>query len=256
MKFERIGFTEFLAESEEQVSYKQKLDSSDPKKIIDMIKSNCFNMNIKKPYWRGMKSSGDCLLIDGSKGQRKSNDTTNYYTMLIDHFAKKDQPLRTKSLICETNAGKNYAKRYADMHMGDLYAVYPYDNADIGFVGKQDIWDVEVNINGDKLRTVKWNDQFKAAGLDESSYDSFIASIKKIFDKPEADRSQKETQIYMTFGRKFENVEKHLENAYSADKLKFKIGSTATIDGSKESEVWISGNCIFVKYDFWKEHMK
>jgi len=262
MKFEKVNFTTFLAEretketSEEKVSYKQKLDSSDPEVIIKMIEKNCTNMDIKKPYWRGMKESGDCLLIDGSKGHRKSADTSNFYTMLLDHFAKKGQPLRSKSLICETNAGKSYAQGYANAYGSIMYAVYPFNNAEIGFVGTEDIWDIEVKIGNKVHRIDIWNDVFRSAKLSDSSYKDFIDSIKRMFDKDMKELSVSEKAIYSAFDEEVSNVESYLAKSYSIDTLNFKIGTTTNIDNNKKSEVWISGKCIFVSHDFWEKHLK
>ena len=96
-----MKFVEFLTESEQQSDYKKKISVED---AIILAKNN---PNTEKLIFRGMKDSGDYLLIEGDKGGRQSAHTKNYYTMLLDQQLKDSKyPMRSKSIICTTN--RNY----------------------------------------------------------------------------------------------------------------------------------------------------
>jgi hypothetical protein len=240
-----MKFAEYLIENDKQ--YKNAINIEE---ALKLIKKHCSIMDISKPYWRGTKDGGDAYIIDGSKGYRKSYDTGNYYTLLIDHFTKPGNPLRSKSIVCINNPGKTYAKRYADMHMGNCYAVFPYDNAKIGFVGAQDMWDVNANIGKLTYSLNKLNKIYKACNLNDDSYGEFVKGIKTILQKDKVDIN--ENMIHRIFESDVNNVEPYLKHAYN-DSLNFKYGTTKTIDNNTESEIWISGNCVLIRYDIWKD---
>lgn len=240
-----MKFAEYLIENDKH--YKNSINIEE---ALKLIKKHCSNMDISKPYWRGTKDGGDAYIIDGSKGYRKSYDTGNYYTLLIDHFTKSGNPLRSKSIVCINNPGKRYAKRYADMHMGNCYAVFPYSDAKIGFVGAQDMWDVNVNIGKFTYSLNKLNKIYKACNLNDESYGEFTKGIKTILQKDKVDIN--ENMIHRIFESDVNNVEPYLKHAYN-DSLNFKYGTTKTIDNNTESEIWISGNCVLIRYDIWKD---
>lgn len=243
-----MKFSEYLIENDKE--YKRVIDVEE---ALKLIKKYCSNMDISKPYWRGTKDGGDAYIIDGSKGYRKSKDTGNYYTLLIDHFSKSGNPLRSKSIICISNPGYNYAAHYAIINNGEYYAVFPYDNAKIGFVGAQDMWDVNINIGKLTYSITKLNEIYKACNLNDDSYDDFIKGIKDILQKDKVDIN--ENMIHRIFESDVNNVEPYLKHAYN-DSLNFKYGTSATIDNNTESEIWISGNCVLIRYDIWEDIQK
>lgn len=243
-----MKFAEFLNENES--SYKEIINYND---AVELIKTHCKNMDFERPYWRGNRDNSYAYKVDGSKGHRQSSDTQNYYTMLIDKFAVAGQPLRSKSIICTNYPGKSYASRYADSRMGSYYAVFPYDNAKIGFVGEQDIWDINVTINGTKFSIEKWNNYFSFSNIKDTSYEDFMDTIKNIFSKDIYKLELYEKKLFEVFEGDFKNVEPFLKDAYSAESLKFKLGTSADIDNTHLSEVWIGGPCILIRNDIWRD---
>jgi hypothetical protein len=134
--------------------------------------------------------------------------------------------------------------------MGNCYAVFPYDNAKIGFVGAQDMWDVNANIGKLTYSLNKLNKIYKACNLNDDSYGEFVKGIKTILQKDKVDIN--ENMIHRIFESDVNNVEPYLKHAYN-DSLNFKYGTTKTIDNNTESEIWISGNCVLIRYDIWKD---
>jgi hypothetical protein len=75
----------------------------------------------------------DYYLIDPKKHDRKSANTRNYYTYIIDNSKDwEDFPKRSKSLICH-----GYAKRPPYY---DQYVVIPLNDANFGIANDDDLW--------------------------------------------------------------------------------------------------------------------
>ena len=70
---------------------------------IKLIKENC---DVNNFLYRGYKSSQKYLHIDSNKSERKSANTSNHYTVLIDTFLDDIFPLRSKSIICTNDIEK------------------------------------------------------------------------------------------------------------------------------------------------------
>jgi len=88
---------------------------------------------------RGTKESGDFLFSQPSKGQpRKSANTENYITLLVDHILPswKNYPDRSKSLVCHTNKKLYFNSVYGST----TYAVFPFDDSSIGICPDDDWW--------------------------------------------------------------------------------------------------------------------
>lgn len=82
---------------------------------------------------------------DSSSFSRKSANTQNYYTVLIDKFLSEWNkfPNRGKSWICSTN--KHTADTY---NINKLFRVYPVGNPIIGICSLSDMWDSFANYLG------------------------------------------------------------------------------------------------------------
>lgn len=245
-----MKFADFILESASNYKTSISMDEA-----INLYKSNCTNVKFSTPYWRGSRDEGNAYLVDGSKGFRKSTDTTNFYNILMDNFAPSAQPLRGKSIICTNNAGKKYASRWADSAMGDLFAVFPYNNAKIGYVGKNDIWDISLTINKDKRALESWNKLYTNVKASDKSYDDFVESVKYIFEMDPSKMDKDQRDFYYIFGKDIKKMESILADTYSQKGMNFKVGDTASLENSttKASEVWIGGPCVLINYNMWKD---
>jgi len=103
---------------------------------LNLIKTKCkkmFGSGIK--IYRGVDNEDDFLFSDPRKGvERKSANTGNYYTWLMDHLSSwTEYPRRSYSLICATS--KSISENF-----GYPFYVFPFDGAKIGVCSEEDLW--------------------------------------------------------------------------------------------------------------------
>jgi hypothetical protein len=116
----------------------KKLSEED---AMDLIKTKCSKAYKKVKYegtwiYRGAKNHDDMFyVVDPTKGvSRKSKNTANYYTLMVDNFKSWSKfPKRSKSIICSTGA-------IYSIGFGNLFRIFPYDNAKIGLAPGYDLW--------------------------------------------------------------------------------------------------------------------
>jgi len=127
-----MKFYQYLIESRSNVI--------DEKQAIDFLEKN-YEVNDTKIYRGNNALSYDKIyIIDPKNFNRKSKNTANYYTLLIDNSPRWSKyPKRSKSIICSTD--------YHDSGFyGKVFLVIPEIGSKIGICPKSDIWDSFVNI--------------------------------------------------------------------------------------------------------------
>lgn len=174
-----ITFKAFL-EAEVKPFSAEKLEVN--AELLSFIRKNCsksiWMFDNATPIWRGERQAQALLgndgvaVIDTTKSERSSQNTRNWYTLILDnHPEYKDYPKRSQSIICTTNY--KHARSYA---RGRVMAVIPFDTAKIGWVNARDIWYLPVNFDG--AETFKsMNDFFnnlESLGLSDTDWQSFI----------------------------------------------------------------------------------
>jgi hypothetical protein len=137
----------------------------------------------KTSIWRGENDLNSILgkdgvaIIDTTKSERKSQNTSNWYTLIIDNSPKyKNYPKRSQSLIC-TN------KITTTGPFGSPMAIIPFNNAKIGVVNAPDIWDKSIVLGDKRTYISDVNDYFnmlKKFGLSDTNWQSFIDFDKKL----------------------------------------------------------------------------
>ena len=166
--------SEFIREAEVK-PYSVEFPDTDA--AMAVLNSHCKEalQMITCPLWRGMRNHSEpWLIIDSSTGERKSQNTSNHYTIAIDtspYFA--GWPKRSKSLVCTTNeirAGR-YSERGREGVAGALYAVFPTDGLKIAICYDQDIWDTpvcvpEFGIDSDCIEDL--NEYFNDQGISDN----------------------------------------------------------------------------------------
>lgn len=148
--------------------------------ILRHCKASLWMIKEQTPIWRGDKHARTMLgktevgLVDTLKSTRRSQNTSNWYTTILDnHPEYTDFPKRSQSLICTTNWTSAY--KYSH-NIDNVMAVIPFDSAQIGWVGAADIWSKAVNLPGGRETLRSMNDFFDALrsfGLDDSDWASF-----------------------------------------------------------------------------------
>ena len=224
----------------------------------NIIKTKCkkaYDTMLVSPIFRGVENNTNSMFVDPKKGKpRKSANTKNYYTYIIDNSpAWKNYPKRSKSIICTTDAG------YA-MGFGTTYRVFPYDGAKIGVCPTGDLWSSFWGILKDDLDSV--NDalskifDFYGVKLDDSSYKMFKESFK-VFDNSYNVFNYKKEYIYKHFpyniefikellnGYNGKNFYKKVENMFNPKKNEFelkKIGDSLPVN----KEVWTDSKSVLI----------
>lgn len=221
--------------------------------VIEIIKSNCKNININWPLYRGMTIGPAYQIIDTSNSYRISANTTNHYTIMIDRVLNKldpSYPKRSKSLICSTNRG--YADLYAEDHMDDngaLYVIVPFDDVVLGVCPTKDIWEIKTLL-GNKYRTIHdINSMMFFARVPDDSYEDILDFL--ISDKWDRNRNHELDECF-PLGITKEDADKKLMSMYSNDNLKFSFIKSNEISSYKNNEVWFSGKCIAILARKWK----
>lgn len=209
-------------------------------KMVEIYKKHC--MANKADIYRGTKSKHRTYnIIEGQKGKRKSQNTSNHYTLIFDELIaekNKDYPLRSASIIASTD--RNYAKKY-----GTVYNVIPYDDTWIGVVPSEDIWDLRVKLALGSKSLSSMNDNFSKAGIPSGSIGDIAEEIE----------SMSEDEFKDHFGgnlKSQENVEQQIREMYDLDKLGFKFIQSKDYKGS-EGEVWIGGKCLLIESEQYEK---
>ena len=135
--------SEFITEAQVKPYKSKSLNLNAAMKLLNQHCRQSLAM-IRNPIWRGMDNhSADILTIDPTTGERKSENTTNYYTQLMSYSPYfEGWPKRNKSLIC--TAQKEYAENYGGVD--EVYAIFPFDNVPIAVCPEEDMWATPVRV--------------------------------------------------------------------------------------------------------------
>lgn len=257
-----MKFKQFLNEA--YADYKKEITEDD---AIALIKKHCTKMDMNKPLYRGIKKSGTYLSLHGEERTRKSINTTNHYTLIIDEQLKKikDAPLRTNSLMCATKTST--ASIY-----GTIYAIFPYDGVQLGRCVSDDIWDVIVALGNKHGRLRTFNDYLNIFSKEPETYQQIVSDFAKVLDQDESSITDYDTkQFYQSFKKEYHDlkimpfnkadkkdvVEKVLAVAYDPTKVfKFEFGKINELDLDGMHEVWFSGKCVAIEVDTFRKLLK
>lgn len=219
-------------------------------KAEELLRLNCKDAikHFSTPLWRGGNFEEDAYLLQPELGTRRSANTANYYTIIMDEFLPKlGYPKRSASMIFGNNENYNYTVSY-----GETSAIFPYDGVKIGVCEKGDIWQTtsfNIGYSNYSSSMAEWNKRFGSAlHWSDSTYKEFIADIKSTLENPNSLGHDIAKDI---FGAG--NVETILKTAYSAENLNLELATTKNIYNiEKARELWVGGKCIAIKEEAWK----
>ncbi|WP_407305444.1 hypothetical protein [Acinetobacter sp.] len=190
---------------------------------------------------RGASSTATVQLIHGAAGSRKSANTTNYYTVILDKvLTPLGFPKRSASIICANWKNRKHASGY-----GEMYAIIPFDGVKIGVCPNYDMWDTEIKLGGWTKTIQRWNREFKYMGVrDSDTYDKMIEILELKAESLE-DMGWKHSDE--TWMKAFLPglADKTFKDAYMKA---FKLTTTkeASYNDGKRHEVWIGGKCVAI----------
>lgn len=224
-------------------------------------------MDVQKPLYRGMKNTdGGAFIIEGEKGTRVGTHDTNHYTLIIDHMLKQgNHPLRSKATIVTNN--RTVANTY-----GTLFAIFPYDDVQIGMLPTSDLWNVDIRIGTKRYPLIGLSDFFAKYSKNPKTYDDIVDDLSKILEKErDSIEDYDEKNLYKMFyddylamkimpfskADKKDVVDKVLIQAFDPDKaMNVKFGTLDQLDITNSHEFWFSGKCVAIELEEYKELLK
>lgn len=254
-----MKFSEFLI-SEEKDSRTSIISREEAR---DIIKNNC--MDVAKQYFneesrifRGIKNKrNDFLFGETEKSIRKSRNTENFYTLLIDNSPQWSKfPKRSNSFVCSSS--ETTASSY-----GTCYLVLPFDGAKIAVCPHNDFWSSFEGVFSDDFWLPGFNEILKKFGmifnveLEDDNIDLFKQSIQKLNDKIITSNLKKEEffkkipdnqeDLYKTFWKNKHDLYNFLLNFFPT--THFKLKTTKNLKIEKSREVWFSGKAVFLRFN-------
>lgn len=231
---------------------------------VETIKNKCTDF-IKNGsiVYRGIYDSRDAaLIVSPSNFERKSRNTSNYYTLLMDNLpAWQNYPKRSKSIICTTNL--NYAN-----DMGESYRVFPYDGSKIGVCPDDDLW-ASFGLDIHSLETFNDSIGIMMDNFTDYSEDDIHTynDLLKLFDKFDDHKSgfnidRDSLPVYFNFKLfepYFETDVKLIdfaEEIFDPKRHKFKLENTKTFKNVTFREVWTDGTSILLNSKIADDAMK
>lgn len=251
-----MNFKDFLKESVSNGQYKTVLNESD---IVSTIKEKCsdyLNNKNRPTIYRGSgDKSKSCTLISTKFTKRKSANTNNAYTVVLDKTLTKDYPKRSESIICTTWEHK--ASYY-----GEIYIILPCNGSKIGDTCQEDIWYAKYYNNIELKRLPKVINMFESDFLngeieEMQTYQDVVDIVSKLCQYEDLP----EIECFLD-GQDYDDLDEleinnlvydTLQKYISPKNLKFKAYTPSNIPNVENHELWIGGEMISVPLYKWKE---
>lgn len=245
-----MKFATFLLESK----HKQSITTE---KAIEIAKQHCSKAIANKiELWRGGNFDDDCYLMDTSHTVRRSANTSNHYTIILDKFlGEKDLPMRSKSFIMtgEPRTAESF---------GTSRRIIPFDDAKIGNTGKEDLWYVDLNSKVD-MAFEDFSALYSRLDVDDKSYDQIVKDtlnlLKKLrgTDEGDLDRDMEDfLKLFKDADLDIKSIELELKNIFDFDSIGFKFYTGATAPKYTINECWLSGKALAVTDEIYDEIVK
>lgn len=245
------GFTTL---KEEAVNEKPKYHDLQVQTAIQALnkyaKDALWMLHDDTPLYRGdpdrIAEKTGFAIVNTSGTERKSQNTSNFYTVILDNHPDRQQfPKRSRSFICTTI--RSSATGYAH---GSPNIIIPFDGVPIGAVNQRDMWSTYLEMFGRSLSIEDFNDYYKSFRI-APTMQSFEAAAKSMKDPT----SKLSKNFIDTFGeQQYKKVKddfmKVIFDAYSAKKTGHTLHTTANLKGV-EGEVWVGGKVIVINQNMW-----
>lgn len=209
-----------------------KTDIATEKEVWELINTHCKDSldSLRTPLVRGMKRMSTGFgVIHGEAGSRKSANTSNHYTVILDAVMPKEFPRRSASIICANWKNRYYAEGY-----GYTHAIIPYDGVQIGVCPERDIFDTTVQLGTKSDKIYRWNDFMQNNDISDESFPALVKDFKELLGRKDL------------WGLKEETLEQTLEDGYLEDFQSATTASAEIYNDGQEHEVWVGGKCIAV----------
>jgi len=205
--------------------------------------------------YRGIpKKDEDFLSINPKQGNpRRSANTSNYYTLIIDNDpAWKEYPKRSQSIICST--GNDSATSY-----GTVYMVFPYDGAKIGVTPADDFWsgfaNSKIYLMSNFNRSLQKLFKYLNISFDDDSWQDIQSAFKELDEEIDGDDDyyydilslSKASESWLKEYISFFNMEKFIRYKLNPKRNGFKLVHAGDQINCRDCEVWTDSQSILVK---------
>jgi len=240
-----MNFKQFLNEAKSDGKYKTNISLID---AVEIFKSNCRDMDIDSPFWRGMRSTNKALTLEGQRSTRDSISSIKFHNIFIDELIEesgKHYPLRSASIIAIGNEGKSDASGFGD----EVYAIYPFDGVVIGKCDDSDILRQRLKYNhGDSYIISDLNYELSQMGNVgrrttpdmETVADAIYKRLKKGVIDDEFEK------VFGKLDLDVDGIIAELKKYYSLDNFDFITSKKSNDHGD---EIWIGGQCLAIHDD-------
>lgn len=234
--------------------------------LLEIIQKQCSQAVSGGRIYRGSKSHLPSGIFNPSSGKRKSANTSNYYTMLLDSNPKNAKwPKRSESFIATTHleTASNYAR-------GTLLVLFPFNGTDIGVVNEPDLWDTKLDLGHDLKEqpqivdmNINWTIIFEELGREVTPHniptmDELISYLKGA-DPIKLCKALQEVDLLnrRTDESEFKGIAKEfikqIPIAYSYKSLGCDIMKPNHYTMDENSELWFSGKCVGLTFEDYKK---
>ena len=192
--------------------------------------------NAKRPIVRGFSAEVNRpFLIDTLAGSvRRSVNTSNHYTVILDAVLPPEFPRRSTSIICANFAALGYAGSY-----GKLFAIVPFDDAKIGICPKDDMFATSIKLFGYSDSIEDHNNNFKRADISDRSFEELLTDFKAYVDLTPSWWYHKARGLSMS------EIRSGFRDAYTKPFVAAKPGDTI-LSSTTEHEVWVGGKAVAI----------
>ena len=246
-----MRYYNYLNENRSQSITKEKFD--------ELLNKNCsqfldkMNKDSSVKIYRGLDSSFEYCYIDPTKFNRKSANTSNYYTILFDEILPswKPYPLRSKSIICSS-------VMIGAAGYGDVFLVYPYNGSKIGVCSEDDLWYSFSNSFTFDLnalnRSLEYIDDLMSFGLKENrdsllKFCKAIDNSKYIYDNVIKSGDSIVIELMEGYKKSKSKFIDYLDRLLNPDKNGFNNYTTSNYKQHFNKEVFIEGPCLMRWWD-------
>lgn len=200
----------------------------------DILETRCSDAlkTFDAPIVRGMPEHEAFQIITGEDGKRKSRNTTNHYTVILDEVLPKEFPKRSGSIICTNFFNAHYADQYGGPHY-----IFPFNGVKIGVCPNYDMWVTPIELDGVEKTAIEWNEEFKKKNITAINYETVLRGITEHADAMGIDRT---------------DIDEMLRDGYTKP---FEVTTTANpiYNDGKKHELWIGGSCLVIDYQRYRK---
>lgn len=196
--------------------------------------------------------------VEPSKFNRKSANTTNHYTLILDNMKKwKKFPDRSKSIVCSNHWHGSYG--------GNKYLVLPFDGSRIGKASTPDLWGsfektLKMDLDTFNIYLDRGYKEIMNKPLKVDSYQQLMKDLDAMWNKFLTLSEIQKGKImahnkvfhymhgeggYTGFDEYFNDVFDPARAGFDLMKAGDKYGTVGGA-GSNKRECWTDGNCVLI----------